>query len=65
MLNITDTQKVGILLTGFGLFFSLLGVLLMFDRGLLAIGNVRLPTSNLYKLILNDDSCSSWRVSLS
>jgi len=40
MLNITDTQKVGILLTGFGLFFSLIGVLLFFDRGLLAIGNL-------------------------
>ena len=40
MLPINDYQKVGIGVTGFGLFFLLLGVLLFFDRGLLAIGNI-------------------------
>lgn len=40
MLNISDGQKIGILLTGFGLFFTFFGVLLLFDRGLLAIGNL-------------------------
>eukprot|EP00056_Hartaetosiga_gracilis_P018939 m.12444 g.12444 ORF g.12444 m.12444 type:complete len:139 (+) comp7210_c0_seq1:91-507(+) len=37
---LTDLQKIGIGLTAFGLFFLLLGVLLFFDHGLLAIGNV-------------------------
>ncbi len=32
--------EIGVLSTGFGLFFTLFGVLLFFDRGLLAIGNV-------------------------
>eukprot|EP01114_Cavostelium_apophysatum_P014805 TRINITY_DN3925_c0_g1_i1.p1 TRINITY_DN3925_c0_g1~~TRINITY_DN3925_c0_g1_i1.p1 ORF type:complete len:140 (-),score=1.97 TRINITY_DN3925_c0_g1_i1:50-469(-) len=35
-----DTQKIGALLTGFGVFFSFLGVMMLFDRGLLAIGNI-------------------------
>eukprot|EP01089_Gocevia_fonbrunei_P001011 TRINITY_DN10969_c0_g1_i3.p1 TRINITY_DN10969_c0_g1~~TRINITY_DN10969_c0_g1_i3.p1 ORF type:complete len:115 (+),score=5.11 TRINITY_DN10969_c0_g1_i3:121-465(+) len=40
MLSLSDNQKIGILLTGFGLFFTVFGVLLFFDRGLLAIGNL-------------------------
>jgi hypothetical protein len=35
------TIEIGIFLTAIGLFFTLLGVLLLFDRGFLAIGNVR------------------------
>jgi len=35
-----DNQKIGVLLTGFGLFFTFIGVLLLFDRGFLAIGNL-------------------------
>ena len=42
MLSVSDNQKVGILLTAFGIFFTSFGVLLFFDRGLLAIGNVSL-----------------------
>ncbi|KAL6043379.1 golgi transport 1B [Balamuthia mandrillaris] len=38
--SISDNQKIGILLSGFGLFFTFFGVLLFFDRGLLAIGNL-------------------------
>ncbi|XP_055371356.1 vesicle transport protein GOT1B isoform X1 [Condylostylus longicornis] len=40
MLDLTDMQKIGIGLAGFGISFLLLGVLLLFDRGLLAIGNL-------------------------
>ncbi|PXF43702.1 putative Golgi transport protein 1 [Gracilariopsis chorda] len=37
---ITDVRKIGIGLTAFGLAFSVLGVALFFDKGLLAMGNV-------------------------
>ena len=37
---ITDVRKIGIGLTAFGLGFTLLGVALFFDKGLLAMGNV-------------------------
>eukprot|EP01087_Luapelamoeba_hula_P023799 TRINITY_DN882_c0_g1_i1.p1 TRINITY_DN882_c0_g1~~TRINITY_DN882_c0_g1_i1.p1 ORF type:complete len:145 (+),score=21.82 TRINITY_DN882_c0_g1_i1:219-653(+) len=40
MFSVNDNQKIGILLTTFGVFFTLFGVLLFFDRGLLAIGNL-------------------------
>ncbi|XP_024022204.1 vesicle transport protein GOT1 [Morus notabilis] len=38
--EITEQKKIGIGLIGFGIFFSLLGVILFFDRGLLALGNI-------------------------
>uniref|UniRef100_A0AAY4DZQ1 Vesicle transport protein GOT1A n=1 Tax=Denticeps clupeoides TaxID=299321 RepID=A0AAY4DZQ1_9TELE len=40
MITITDFQKVGVGLTGFGLFFVIFGILLYFDSVLLAFGNV-------------------------
>ncbi|XP_028159940.1 vesicle transport protein GOT1B [Ostrinia furnacalis] len=40
MIDITDTQKIGVGLAGFGMTFLFLGVLLLFDKGLLAIGNI-------------------------
>jgi len=40
MLQISDTQKIGIGLVGFGVAFLFLGVLFLFDKGLLAIGNI-------------------------
>ncbi|XP_054712898.1 vesicle transport protein GOT1B-like isoform X2 [Uloborus diversus] len=40
MFEITDFQKIGIGLTGFGVFFLFLGVVFIFDKGLLALGNI-------------------------
>uniref|UniRef100_A0A182XIC7 Vesicle transport protein GOT1B n=1 Tax=Anopheles quadriannulatus TaxID=34691 RepID=A0A182XIC7_ANOQN len=40
MFEITDTQKIGVGLAGFGITFLFLGMLLLFDKGLLAIGNI-------------------------
>jgi len=40
MMEITDIQKIGVGLAGFGVSFLLLGVILLFDKGLLAIGNI-------------------------
>ncbi|KAF6025016.1 GOLT1B [Bugula neritina] len=37
---ITDFQKIGVGLAGFGFVFLFLGVVLLFDKGLLAIGNI-------------------------
>ncbi|GMN33093.1 hypothetical protein TIFTF001_003976 [Ficus carica] len=38
--EITEQKKIGLGLIGFGIFFSLLGVILFFDKGLLALGNI-------------------------
>lgn len=40
MIAFTDLQKIGIGLSGFGMFFLFLGILFLFDKGLLAIGNI-------------------------
>ncbi|XP_011178916.1 vesicle transport protein GOT1B [Zeugodacus cucurbitae] len=40
MIEVTDLQKIGIGLAGFGVSFLFLGVLFLFDKGLLAIGNL-------------------------
>ena len=40
MMQITDIQKIGVGLAGFGVAFLFLGVLFLFDKGLLAIGNI-------------------------
>ena len=39
-MEISDQQKLGVGLGGFGVFFLLLGILMLFDKGLLAIGNL-------------------------
>ncbi|KAF7495341.1 Vesicle transport protein GOT1A [Sarcoptes scabiei] len=40
MISITDTQKIGLGLSGFGIAFLMLGVMMLFDKGLLAVGNL-------------------------
>jgi hypothetical protein len=40
MLQVTDFQKIGVGLAGFGIVFLFLGMVLLFDKGLLAIGNI-------------------------
>ncbi|KAJ3407286.1 hypothetical protein HDU80_009183 [Chytriomyces hyalinus] len=37
---LSDTQKIGVGLTVFGILFMLLGIVMLFDGGLLAIGNL-------------------------
>jgi hypothetical protein len=39
-MGLTDMQKIGLGLVGFGLGFLSLGVVLFFDKGLLAMGNI-------------------------
>uniref|UniRef100_A0A8C6JDH1 Uncharacterized protein n=1 Tax=Melopsittacus undulatus TaxID=13146 RepID=A0A8C6JDH1_MELUD len=40
MVSLTDFQRIGVGLVGFGIFFVLFGVLLYFDSVLLAFGNI-------------------------
>jgi len=40
MMEISDIQKIGVGLAGFGVSFIILGMILLFDKGLLAIGNI-------------------------
>ncbi|KAM3581993.1 Golgi Transport [Umbelopsis sp. WA50703] len=37
---LTDAQKIGAGLTAFGTFFMFLGIMMLFDAGLMAIGNI-------------------------
>ncbi|ONK58985.1 uncharacterized protein A4U43_C08F1780 [Asparagus officinalis] len=39
-LEMNDRKKIGLGLTGFGIFFSFLGIVMFFDKGFLAIGNI-------------------------
>ncbi|KAL6191437.1 hypothetical protein ACLB2K_037828 [Fragaria x ananassa] len=38
--EMNDRKKIGLGLTGFGIFFSFLGMVFFFDEGLLAMGNI-------------------------
>uniref|UniRef100_A0A7C8YTX7 Vesicle transport protein n=1 Tax=Opuntia streptacantha TaxID=393608 RepID=A0A7C8YTX7_OPUST len=38
--EMNDMKKIGLGLTGFGVFFTFLGVVFLFDKGLLAMGNI-------------------------
>eukprot|EP01083_Nonionella_stella_P076781 209370_1 len=40
MFQVSQNQKIGLALTGFGAFLLFLGVLLLFDRALMALGNL-------------------------
>ncbi|XP_058557967.1 LOW QUALITY PROTEIN: vesicle transport protein GOT1B-like [Neofelis nebulosa] len=45
MISLPDTQRIGVGLTGYGVFFLFFGMILLFDKALLAIGNVLFVTS--------------------
>ncbi|CAN8257437.1 unnamed protein product [Cochlearia groenlandica] len=38
--EMNDRKKIGLGLTGFGAFFTFLGIVFVFDKGLLAMGNI-------------------------
>jgi len=38
--EMNDLKKIGLGLTGFGIFFSFLGIIFFFDKGLIAMGNI-------------------------
>ncbi|XP_064998811.1 vesicle transport protein GOT1-like [Musa acuminata AAA Group] len=38
--EMNDQKKIGLGLTGFGIFFSFLGIIFFFDKALLAMGNI-------------------------
>ncbi|KAI5675117.1 hypothetical protein M9H77_06067 [Catharanthus roseus] len=38
--EMNDRKKIGLGLTGFGVFFSFLGIVFFFDKGLIAMGNI-------------------------
>ena len=44
MFEITDMQKIGVVFSGLGLTFIFFGMILLFDRGLLALGNIMFVT---------------------
>ncbi|KAM3877818.1 vesicle transport protein GOT1A-like [Diretmus argenteus] len=48
MVTITEFQKIGVGVMGFGLFFLLFGVLLYFDSVLLAFGNILFLTGLVF-----------------
>jgi hypothetical protein len=46
--------EIGLGLTGFGIFFTILGMLMLFDKGLIAMGNVRVWVAHM----VHDSVCS-------
>merc|ERR1711879_729374 len=58
MLTLSDTQKVGLVMTSFGAFCTTFGILLMMDRGLLALGNILFVTGSV--LLVGLDRASSF-----
>ncbi|KAK9121190.1 hypothetical protein Syun_018807 [Stephania yunnanensis] len=46
--------EIGLGLTGFGVFFSILGIIFFFDKGLLAMGNVSKDAHSVLDFILGD-----------
>jgi len=53
MFHVSDSQKIGIGLVGFGAAFLVLGVILLFDKGLLAIGNILFLSGLAFLIGLN------------
>ena len=47
---LSDQTKIGLALTGFGVFFTVFGVFMFFDRGLLAFGNLLFLTGVIFTI---------------
>ena len=51
-MKLAHETEIGLGLTGFGVFFSFLGILFFFDKGLLAMGNVSYIYFDLFYFVL-------------
>jgi hypothetical protein len=66
--DMTDTRKIGVALTAFGIFFSTLGIMLFLDSALLTLGNLLFVSGVV--LVMGTHRCknfffdrSRWRAS--
>ena len=60
-MHLFSNAEVGLGLIGFGLFFTFLGVILFFDRGLLALGNVsHFQSSMLLSVFIRTILCPTY-----
>ena len=56
-MEVTDIQKLGVGLGGFGLFFMLLGVMLLFDKG----NKISKPLKHTFIIINYSRSPCNWK----
>ena len=61
---ILSSSEIGLGLTGFGVFFSFLGIVFFFDKGLIAMGNVNFLFSIFSSTFSIDELTSMHMVNL-